>query len=47
MALMATDLPEPVAPATSTWGILARSTTTGLPLMSLPMARVRDEALSL
>ena len=38
IALTATDLPEPVVPATSRCGILARSTTTGLPPMSLPSA---------
>ncbi len=37
-ALTATDLPEPVAPATRRCGILARSTTTGAPSMSLPSA---------
>ena len=41
MAFKATDLPDPVVPATSRWGIFARSTTTGRPLMSLPRARVR------
>ncbi len=40
MALMPTDLPEPVVPATSTCGILARSATTGLPSMSLPRPMV-------
>jgi hypothetical protein len=30
MALMPTDLPEPVVPATRQCGILARSATTGL-----------------
>ena len=43
MALMATDLPEPVVPATSRWGILARSTTVGCPLISLPSASVSGE----
>src|ERR1700753_910493 len=38
MALMATDLPEPVEPAISTWGMLARSAVTMRPLMSLPSA---------
>ena len=33
----ATDLPEPVVPATSKWGILAKFTLTGAPLVSLPM----------
>ena len=41
MALIATDLPEPVVPATSRWGIFCRSTTTGLPAMSLPSASAR------
>ena len=40
MVLMATDLPEPVVPATKTWGILPKSATTGTPAMSLPMASV-------
>ena len=43
MALMATDLPEPVEPAMSTWGMEARSAVTMRPLMSLPMARVRRD----
>ena len=38
MALMATDLPEPVDPAISTCGIAAMSAVTMRPLMSLPMA---------
>jgi len=46
MALMATDLPDPVDPAMSTWGMEPRSAVTMRPLMSLPMARVsRDLAL--
>ncbi|MOA02129.1 hypothetical protein D3C78_1215670 [compost metagenome] len=36
--LMATDLPEPVVPATSRCGILARSAMTGSPPMVLPSA---------
>ncbi len=44
MALIATDLPEPVVPATSRCGILDRSATTASPLMSLPSARVNGEA---
>ena len=36
MPLTATDLPEPVVPATSRCGILDRFTLTGAPLMSLP-----------
>ncbi len=43
MALMATDLPEPVEPAMSTCGIEARSAVTMRPLMSLPMASVRRD----
>ena len=35
---MATDLPEPVVPAIRRCGIRARSTATGVPPMSLPMA---------
>ena len=31
-----TDLPEPVAPAINKWGIVARSATILLPLISLP-----------
>ena len=38
MELIITDLPEPVVPATSMWGIFARSATTGLPPESLPTA---------
>ena len=38
MVLMETDFPEPVAPATSRWGMRARSVTTGAPAMSLPRA---------
>ena len=46
MALMATDLPEPVLPAISTCGIPARSAVMMRPLISLPMAMVsRDLAL--
>ena len=36
MLLIATDLPVPVAPAISRWGILARSAITGLPSRSRP-----------
>ena len=38
MALTATDLPDPVVPATSRWGMLARSSTTGAPDICLPRA---------
>ena len=44
MALSATDLPEPVVPATSRCGMRARSTTTGWPPMSFPSASVSGEA---
>ncbi len=43
IAFNATDLPEPVVPAISRWGILARSATMGCPPMSLPSARVSGE----
>ena len=36
MALMQTDLPEPVVPATSRWGSLARSMAMGAPETSRP-----------
>ena len=46
IALMATDLPDPVEPAISTCGIDARSAVTMRPLMSLPIASVsRERAL--
>ena len=35
---MHTDLPEPVVPAMSRWGIFARSAMTGWPAMSRPSA---------
>ena len=38
IVLMQTDLPEPVAPAISTWGIFAISAMTGAPEMPLPSA---------
>ena len=38
IVLIATDLPEPVVPAISRWGILARLAITGSPAMSLPRA---------
>ena len=44
MALMLTDLPEPVVPATSRCGILPMSAITGTPAMSLPRARVSGES---
>ena len=40
MQLTPTDLPEPVVPATSKWGILAKLAITGAPAMSLPIAMV-------
>ena len=43
MALIPTDLPEPVVPATNKCGIFARSATTGTPAISLPKARVSGE----
>jgi hypothetical protein len=36
IALIETDLPVPVAPATKRCGILARSVANGVPPMSLP-----------
>ena len=36
--LTSTDLPEPVVPAMSTWGIFARSWTMAWPSTSSPMA---------
>ena len=41
MALIATDLPEPVVPATKRCGIEDRSATTAEPLISLPRAIVK------
>ena len=41
--LIHTDLPEPVAPAISIWGILAISATTVLPAISLPTAKAMLE----
>ena len=38
MALIATDLPEPVVPPMSRCGMVARSASTGAPATSLPMA---------
>ncbi len=39
--LIITDLPEPVCPAISRWGILARSPITGDPAISLPIIKLR------
>jgi len=44
---MPTDLPDPVVPATSRCGILARSTTKGWPPISLPSVIVSGESISL
>ena len=41
IALMHTDLPLPVWPAISIWGIFARSQMIGVPVRSLPSATVR------
>ncbi len=41
MAFTSTDLPEPVVPAMSTWGIFARSCTMAWPSTSSPMATCR------
>ena len=38
MPLIHTDLPLPVEPATSKWGILVKSITFGVPIISLPKA---------
>src|SRR5205807_1253661 len=45
IVLMHTDLPEPVAPAISRWGIFARSATTGSPSRFLPRAMGRTRLL--
>jgi hypothetical protein len=44
--LIATDLPEPVVPAISRWGILASEEITGSPPISLPSASGRRMVLS-
>ena len=36
--MIQTDLPEPVEPATRRWGILVKSNTLGVPIISLPKA---------
>ncbi len=46
IALIATDLPEPVVPAISRCGMRARSATIGAPPMSLPSASANGEATS-
>ena len=43
IALIPTDLPAPVVPATKQWGIFTKSATIGLPEMSLPKAKVSKE----
>ena len=45
--MTATDLPEPVVPATSRCGMRPRSVITGLPAMSLPSASVSAPGASL
>ena len=40
IAFRETLFPVPVAPATSRWGILAKSVTKGAPVISLPSAMV-------
>ena len=45
MVLMQTLLPDPVAPAMRTWGMVVRSTTTGLPRTSRPRAMGRPPFL--
>ena len=40
MQFTPTDLPDPVVPATNTWGIFPRSATTGAPAISCPSASV-------
>ncbi|MNP68743.1 hypothetical protein D3C76_1647400 [compost metagenome] len=44
--LIHTDLPEPVAPATNKWGILARLATMGWPEISRPRVMVSLEGES-
>jgi len=47
MVLIPTDLPEPVVPAISKWGMVERSATTGSPPIFLPKARASfDEVFS-
>ena len=42
---MQTLLPEPVAPATSKWGIFAKSAISGFPLISLPSPTAKLDGL--
>ena len=44
IAFMLTDLPEPVVPPMSKWGIFARSDTIQLPSTSRPMATCKGPA---
>ena len=46
IALTQPDLPDPVVPATSTWGIFARSVQTALPSMPLPSQATSGEVFS-
>ena len=45
MLLTQTDLPLPVLPAMSRWGILHRSATCATPAMSLPSAMPKGEVI--
>ena len=45
MLLTQTDLPLPVLPAMSRWGILHRSDTCATPAMSLPSAMPKGEVI--
>jgi len=45
MLLTQTDLPEPVVPAMSRWGMAVRSAETGLPETFLPSARRSGERI--
>ena len=47
MAFTATDLPEPVVPATNKCGIFDKSSTTGNPEISFPNAKVSFEVFEL
>ena len=47
IALTATDLPEPVVPATKTWGIFAKSAIAGFPAIVFPIASVKLDLDSL
>ena len=43
IALIPTDFPEPVVPATNKCGIFPKSTTIGCPAISTPNAKVNGE----